>query len=75
VSDIELLNWNSNSLCGRIVLKGYMYLTDRHICFFAHMPNKEVHPAPPDLDRHINADNRIELGSENWTSKQKGNKD
>lgn len=25
-----------------IVLKGYMYLTRKHICFFAHMPDKEV---------------------------------
>lgn len=25
-----------------IVLKGYMYLTARHICFFAHMPDREV---------------------------------
>ena len=27
------------------VLKGYMYLTSRHICFFAHMPDREVSSA------------------------------
>lgn len=26
----------------RAVLKGYMYLTKKHICFFAHMPTREV---------------------------------
>ena len=24
------------------VLKGYMYITPKHICFFAHMPDGDV---------------------------------
>jgi hypothetical protein len=30
------------SMADEAVLKGYMYLTSHHICFFAHMPDKEV---------------------------------
>ncbi|KAI6133292.1 hypothetical protein EDD16DRAFT_1531005 [Pisolithus croceorrhizus] len=26
-----------------VLLQGYMYLTNSHICFFAHMPSREVH--------------------------------
>lgn len=29
-----------------LVLKGYMYLTKRHICFFANMPNENVRHEP-----------------------------
>ena len=25
-----------------VLLQGYMYLTNTHICFFAHMPSREV---------------------------------
>jgi sterol 3beta-glucosyltransferase len=32
------------------VLKGYMYLTSGHICFFALMPEKEVSPPPAAAD-------------------------
>lgn len=36
-----------NTVDATAVLKGYMYLTRRHICFFAHMPDREVgHVAP-----------------------------
>lgn len=26
----------------KLVLQGYMYLTNSHLCFFAHMPTREV---------------------------------
>src|SRR5882762_2210456 len=28
--------------CFLLVLQGYMYLTNSHLCFFAHMPAREV---------------------------------
>lgn len=28
------------------VLQGYMYLTDSYLCFFAHLPAKEVRCCP-----------------------------
>jgi hypothetical protein len=40
---------HGNAVDAIAVLKGYMYLTRRHICFFAHMPDREVGHVAPSL--------------------------
>jgi hypothetical protein len=40
-----------NTVDAITVLKGYMYLTRRHICFFAHMPDREVGHIAPSLSK------------------------
>lgn len=50
----------------RVVLKGYMYLTARHICFFAHMPEREVSTLVQSLNWF--ADDRMPLsGPDRYT--------
>ena len=53
-----------------VLLQGYMYITDKHICFYAYLPKKSV--SYPTTRDHIQAHDSVERDCQVWTSLETG---